>query len=273
MDEMNAVRLQFNQVAMKMKSCLARISIPDQMSQFILSNMREHLAKASDFSMCLAESPATIETNHLNDIQSEDLDAMRANVTELDSKYDGCVHILSQNYDHSTFISNNLATSQVFIDDANQAQARGIKEAKAQAMLKLEYIEIDLQVLVTSLQKVTNWATAEDHVIAHGMRMREKWRNQHTDLQKKIIEVLSIITLNDLNECKSMGSETRSKIHNFGSFLEQKIQEIELADTVQGLYTDRSTKACPVKLPTYAGSPRRTSSCSRRSFPRLPKTT
>ena len=228
MAEMNAVRLKFNQVAMKMKSCLARINIPDQMSEFIFSNMREHLAKASDFSMCLAESLATIETNYLDDIQPKDLNTMRAKVTELDAKYDECIGILSQS-------DPNYSTITSAIDNANKA--------KAQAMLKLEYIDIDLQVLITSLQKVSNWATAEDHVIAHGMRMREKWRNQHTDLQKKIIEVLSIITLNNLTECKTTVNETRSKIHNFGNFLEEKIQEIELADTVQGLYTDRSTKA------------------------------
>jgi hypothetical protein len=69
MDEMNAVRLQFNQVAMKMKSYLARLSIPDQMSQFIIFNMRAHLAKAFDFSICLAESLATMETNHHDDIK------------------------------------------------------------------------------------------------------------------------------------------------------------------------------------------------------------
>ena len=95
MAEMNAVRLKFNQDAMKMMSCLARISIPNQVSEFIFSNMKDHLTNASDYSMCLAESLATIETNHLLDIQPGDLTTMRANVTELDAKYDECMGILS----------------------------------------------------------------------------------------------------------------------------------------------------------------------------------
>ena len=110
-------------------------------------------------------------------------------------------------------------------------------------MLQHEYLKIDLQVLVTSFQKMSNLATAEDHVIANGMRMREKWRNQHTDLKKKIIEVLSII--NYLTEYKATVDETSSKICYFGNILKQKIEEIELANTFRGLYTDRSTKPCP----------------------------
>ena len=82
---------------------------------------------------------------------------------------------------------------------------------------------------------MSNWATAEDHVIAHGMRTREKWRNQYTDLQKKIIEVLSAIALDDLTECKTTVNETHSKICYFGSVLNQKIEEIEMVDTVKGL--------------------------------------
>ena len=71
-----------------------------------------------------AESLATIETNHLIDIQPGDLTTMRANVTELDAKYDECMGILSQNDpNHSNIILGNL-TYQVFIDNANQVQAQ-----------------------------------------------------------------------------------------------------------------------------------------------------
>ena len=45
MAKMNAVRLKFTQDAMKMKSCLARMSIPNQVSEFIFSNMKDHLTR------------------------------------------------------------------------------------------------------------------------------------------------------------------------------------------------------------------------------------
>ena len=35
--------------------------------------------------------------------------------------------------------------------------------------------------------------------------------------------------------------------------LDQKIDEIERADIAQGLFSDRDTKPCPVKLHTFAG--------------------
>ena len=56
-----------------------------------------------------------------------------------------------------------------------------------------------------------------------------------------------MVQVNGLTEYKE-----EVKIIYFGSVLESRIAEIKLADVNQGLYTDRSAKACPFKLPTYS---------------------
>ena len=66
-------------------------------------------------------------------------------------------------------------------------------------------------------------------------------------------EIKSLIILNDLTDLKDTVHNTQQVIHNFSSVLETKIAEIETTDAKQGLFSDRSTKACPIKLPTYAG--------------------
>ena len=40
----------------------------------------------------------------------------------------------------------------------------------------------------------------------------------------------------------------------FGSRLQTLIFEIEAADTSWGIFSDGLTKACPIKLPTFAGT-------------------
>ena len=61
------------------------------------------------------------------------------------------------------------------------------------------------------------------------------------------IEIQAMVQVNGLTEYKE-----EVKIIYFASVLESRIAEIKLTDVNQGLYTDRSEKSCPVKLPAYA---------------------
>ena len=62
-----------------------------------------------------------------------------------------------------------------------------------------------------------------------------------------------MVELNDLTDLEDEVDNTKLLITNFISVLETRIAEIEAADAKQGLFSDRSVKTCPIKLPTYAG--------------------
>ena len=140
----------------------------------------------------------------------------------------------------------------VSLPPPSPAKAKHLREAKAQPEVKHEQLKIEMQALHTSVTSLT-WTKAEDHVIVQGMKSRKDWREKQKSLAKKIIEIKSIVELNNLVELEEEVKDTKRLINNFSSFLETMIAEIELADVNQGLFSYRSAKTCPIKVPTYAG--------------------
>ena len=91
------------------------------------------------------------------------------------------------------------------------------------------------------------------------MKSRKDWREKQNTLAKKIIEIKSLVKLNDLTDLEDVVNDTQLLITNFSSILESTISEIEAADLKQGLFSDRSAKACPIKLPS--GRPQCSRTC------------
>ena len=231
MADLDSLKLKFNQDAMHMGNCLGLISPTDTMNQALFLHMRKLLDKAFDYSLQLGTTTATMEMLTA-DIPPDNLSTMKAKVAELLVEYGNCMKSLMQNDPNPTHAS---------LDNGDQAQAlaqageaRRLREAKAQALLKHDHIKIDLQALVNSLSKVSDWATAEDHVITLGMKSRKEWKTHHIALSKDILEVQSIVTVNSFTDCEEKVRETHSKISYFGGILDQKINEIEKAGAVLG---------------------------------------
>ena len=251
MADLDSLKLKFNQDAMNMGTCLGLISPTNTMNQALFLHMKKLLDKAFDYSLQLGTTTATIEMFHTADIPPDNLSTMKAKVAELLVKYDNCMKSLMQNDPnptHASLVNGDQAQAL-----AQAGEARRLRKAKGQALLKHDHIKFDLEAFVSSFSKLSDWATAEDHVIAWGMKSRKEWKIQHLALSKDILEVQSIISVNSITDLGEMVNETHSKINFYGSLLDQKIDEIERADIAQGLFSDRDTKPCPVKLPTFAG--------------------
>ena len=131
-------------------------------------------------------------------------------------------------------------------------KAKRLKEASIQANVKYDQLRIDLERLDLSF-KAHKWGEAEDHVVSWGMESRFSWRNQHAAISKEIIEIQGLAGIHDLTDLQDQIEDTESEIIALSIRMSVTILEIEAADTKQGIYTDRPTKACPVKLPTYSG--------------------
>jgi hypothetical protein len=86
------------------------------------------------------------------------------------------------------------------------------------------------------------------------MKSRSTWREQHATISKKLIEVEGLANLHDLTDLQGHIADTRSETTSLSTRMNVIILEIEAADSKQGiLYSDRMTKACPIKLPSYSG--------------------
>ena len=65
------------------------------------------------------------------------------------------------------------------------------------------------------------------------MKSRKDWREKQNTLAKKIIEIKSLVKLNDLTDLEDVVNDTQLLITNFSSILESTISEIEAADLKQ----------------------------------------
>ena len=107
--------------------------------------------------------------------------------------------------------------------------------------------------------------TVQDHVIVKGMKMRDPWKKQMKQIAKDFTDLTALTNTHDL-ACPDFDLGTlESKINTLQEIIPTKIASIEEADRKQGLFSDLSAKPCPQQIPTYSGSPRRTSSHSKTS--------
>ena len=150
---------------------------------------------------------------------------------------------------HSTL--NSSASGQSVLADTS-VEAKKLKEASIQASVKYDQLRLDLGQLVTSLM-AHKWTHSEDHIVAMGMKSRSAWRDQHAAISKKLLEVEGLAKLHDLADLQDQIVDTKSEILSLSTRMNVIILEIETTDSKQGIFTDRSTKACPIKLPSYSG--------------------
>ena len=151
---------------------------------------------------------------------------------------------------HSTM--NTSASGQSVLADSTAAEARKLKEATIQANVKNDQLRLDLGQLITSVT-AQKWTHAEDHIVTMGMKSCNTWREQHATISKKLIEVEGLAKLHDLTDLQGHIANTRSEITSLSTRMNVIILDIETADSKQGISSDRMTKACPIKLPSYSG--------------------
>ena len=119
-------------------------------------------------------------------------------------------------------------------------------------------MRLDLKNLSTA-SEAFYWNNAEDHEIAKGMRSRVMWEEQHSEIYQEVIEIKAQADLHDLSELTSKLHVTTQQHTDLHTHIQVITRIIEAAVANQGLYTDRATKACPMKLPSFSGAymPRR----------------
>ena len=151
---------------------------------------------------------------------------------------------------HSTM--NSSASGHSVLADTSATEAKKLKEATIQTNVKYDQLRLDLGQLVTSVM-AHKWTHSEDHIVTLGMKSRSAWRDQHAAISKKLIEVEGLAKLHDLTDLQDRIVDTRSEIVALSTRMNVIILEIETTDSKQGIFTDRMTKACPIKLPSYSG--------------------
>ena len=86
----------------------------------------------------------------------------------------------------------------------------------------------------------------QGHVIVKGMKMRDPWKKRTKQIAK---DFTALTNTHDL-ACPDFNLSTlESKIDTL------RDRQHRRADKMQGLFSDRSAKPCPQRIPTYSGSP------------------
>ena len=247
MADLSTLLNQFFQHAHSMENIVRAIHIPEPITQTGHSHCKEYLDKAMEYMIKMGDTFGSILSQHPHNLQTPEVQSAA-------SKQD---HLISQFRSLSTVLWERTPTTpstskQHTPIESSIGKAKRLKEASIQANVKYDQLRIDLERLDLSF-KAHKWGEAEDHVISLGMESRLSWRNQHAAISKEIIEIKGLAGIHDLADLQDQIEDTESEIIALSIRMSVTILEIEAADTKQGIYTDRPTKACPVKLPTYSG--------------------
>ena len=142
--------------------------------------------------------------------------------------------------------ANSLALTHELVisslGDSTASEAKKLKEAKLQAEARYEQMLLDLKALSTATEGF-NGNNAEDHVIAKGMKSRATWKGQRSKISKKVIEIKAQAELHDLSELMGKINNTEKQLLSLHTHIQATTLVIKAADTNQGLYTNRATKA------------------------------
>jgi hypothetical protein len=254
MADLMSLTIQFCQHAHSMENIIRSIHIPENINQAGHSNCKEYLNKAMEHMIKMGDAYASISAQHPQELASP-------NITNLKDKQE---HLVAQLRDltatlwersptlplHSTL--NSSASEQSVIADTSQAEAKKMKEATIQASVKYDQLKLDLGHLITGITAY-KWTHSEDHIVTLGMRSRSSWREQHATLSKKLIEVEGLARLHDLMALQDLITNNKTEVAATSTRMDVTILEIETTDIKLGIFTDRSAKTCPIKLPTYSG--------------------
>jgi hypothetical protein len=223
------------------------------------------------------EAFSVIQAIHMDTIDPTDFDTMKSRKDDLKKMYWPINMALRDKPptapNHSTFVTDpnigNNSMSSLGPPSNHLAEQRRLREAQAQASVKHDQLLIDVQALHTSVQGA-DWCHAEDHIIVQGMKYRKDWRDTQNTLAKKIIEIKSLVTLNDLTDLRDTVHITQQIIHNFSSVLRPRLLR---PTPIRASSPTGPPKPARSSCPPMLASSVRTSSLSETSSLRLLSTT
>ena len=132
---------------------------------------------------------------------------------------------------------------------SEQALAR-----RAQNLVTVESEDVREKIveLHTEFSKVSNWTTAEDHIIELEMTKVKSWREKMEKLKDKV----KMLRVKSLDHDLDMGPYTLSKaaLDSAAGELEFTIEQMEHEDKERGLYSLNPGKAANLTYPTFSGA-------------------
>ena len=97
--------------------------------------------------------------------------------------------------------------------------------------------------------------TAEDHVIANGMKEREPWKEQMSNISEDLNHLKYLINTHDIARTDVDIDTLVAWVNNLRKQITEITTSIEEADEEQGIFSDQPIKLCPMQIPSYSATP------------------
>ena len=217
MDDFKLVLTQFLQQASGLEFIFRTIQIPDTISPQGYEMCKGFLTAATDKLAALGDTYGIILAQHPEQLLTKDGLAATAKqefITKELSDLNATLWELIPTPLQSTM--NSSASGHNSLADSTASEAKKLKEATLKAEAKYEKMCLDLKTLTISTRKF-DWGHAEDHVIAKGMKAREKWREDHSKISKQVIEIKAEADLHDLSNLQSKIDVTEKQLGDLQS--------------------------------------------------------
>ena len=234
MNDFKQVLTQFLQQASGLEFILRTIQIPDTISPQGYEMCKGLLTAATDKLAALGDTYGIILAQHPEQLLTKDglaATAKQESITKELSDLNATLWELIPTPLQSTM--NSSASGHNSLADSTASEAKKLKEATLKAEAKYEQMCLDLKTLTIATRKF-DWRNAEDHVIAKGMKAREKWREDHSKISKQVIEIKAEADLHDLSNLQSKIDVTEKQLGDLQSRIDITIIEVETADMTEG---------------------------------------
>ena len=112
------------------------------------------------------------------------------------------------------------------------------------------------------------YLTAEDHVIADGMRKRKPWKEQMSTISKDLVHLKYLINTFNIARTDVDVDTLVARVNHLQNLTPSAIRNVEAADLNQGILSKKIPQICPQEIPKYAGTPSENSWTSKKNSTR-----
>ena len=105
-------------------------------------------------------------------------------------------------------------------------EAKELENTASQTNVRYDQLRLDLRQLTTSIT-ARRWTHSEDHIVTLGMKYRSAWRDQHTTISRKLMQIDGLAKLHNLTDLQDRIMDTRLEVRALSTRIELNIHVIE----------------------------------------------
>ena len=205
--------------------------------------------------MTVNNALSSLQVKNKGTLDANELDSMKVTKAELNSRITSCNRGLGQWRKSNPGVCDppGTTTPTAQAGDSSNRDTQTGTEKRMAATTNYEKCGILYKDFLAEIKEVADYNDTEDHTISKGMKKKTDWTKRMRELRLDIIETKNKITACNVSDHVALIDTLEHDTIAANELLAKTIEDIETADVVRVIFSDRAVKSCPKKLPSFAG--------------------